>query len=83
MKHFLTSKRTLCSLLFALCAIAPWTIEATAQRSPNVTIKMTSATVKNFFAELKKQTGLDFICSTDLAESLPKVSLNAQDKPVR
>ena len=63
--------------------MAPWTIEATAQRSPNVTIKMTSATVKNFFAELKKQTGLDFICSTDLAESLPKVSLNAQDKPVR
>ena len=83
MKHFLTSKRTLCSLLFALCAMAPWTIEATAQRSPNVTIKMTSATVKNFFAELKKQTGLDFICSTDLAESLPKVSLNAQDKSVR
>lgn len=83
MKHFLTSKRTLCSLLFALFAMAPWTIEATAQRSPNVTIKMTSATVKNFFAELKKQTGLDFICSTDLAESLPKVSLNAQDKPVR
>ena len=48
MKHLLTSKRAFCSLLFALCAIAPWTIEATAQRSPNVTIKMTSATVKNF-----------------------------------
>lgn len=79
MKHFQTTKRALCSLLFALCAIAPWTIEASAQRSPNVTIKMTSSTVKNFFAELKKQTGLDFICSTDLAESLPKVSLNAQN----
>ena len=47
-KHLLTSKKAFCSLLFALCAIAPWTIEATAKSSPNVTIKMTSATVKNF-----------------------------------
>lgn len=83
MKHLITTKRVLCSLLFAVCSVAPWTIEASAQRSSNVTIKMTSVTVKNFFAELKKQTGLDFICSTELAESLPKVSLNAKDKPVR
>ncbi len=34
--------------------------------------------MKDFFAEMKKQTGLDFICSSELVKKLPTVTVNAK-----
>ena len=58
---------------------------AMAQQRQNqkVTIVSKSMTVKQFFAEVKKQTGLNFIYSTDLAAKLPHVTVNANNRPLR
>lgn len=53
------------------------------QQQQNVTIVNKSMTVKQFFAEVKKQTGLNFIYSTDLAAKLPHVTVNAKNRPLR
>ena len=53
------------------------------QQRQNVTIVNKSMTVKQFFAEVKKQTGLNFIYSTDLAAKLPRVTVNANNRPLR
>lgn len=58
---------------------------AMAQQRQNqkVTIVSKSMTVKQFFAEVKKQTGLNFIYSTDLAAKLPHITVNANNRPLR
>lgn len=58
---------------------------AMAQQHQNqkVTIVSKSMTVKQFFAEVKKQTGLNFIYSTDLAAKLPHITVNATNRPLR
>ena len=58
---------------------------AMAQQRQNqkVTIVSKSMTVKQFFAEVKKQTGLNFIYSTDLAAKLPHISVSATNRPLR
>lgn len=58
---------------------------AMAQQRQNqkVTIVSKSMTVKQFFAEVKKQTGLNFIYSTDLAAKLPHITVNATNRPLR
>lgn len=48
-----------------------------------VTINAKSMSVKQFFAEVKKQTGLNFIYSTDLAAKLPHITVNATNRPLR
>lgn len=55
---------------------------AMAQNKANqkVTLSLKQVTVKDFFSELKKQTGLNFVYSSDLARTLPKVTVNAQGK---
>lgn len=53
------------------------------QNRQSVTIVNKSMTVKQFFAEVKKQTGLNFIYSTDLAAKLPHVTVNAKNRPLR
>lgn len=53
------------------------------QRQQTVTIANKTMTVKQFFAEVKKQTGLNFIYSTDLAAKLPHVTVNVKNRPLR
>ena len=53
------------------------------QKNLAVTINAKSMSVKQFFAEVKKQTGLNFIYSTDLADKLPHVTVNATNRPLR
>ena len=48
-----------------------------------VTLSMNRATIKDFFTQVKKQTGLDFIYSSDLLRTLPRVTINAANKPVK
>lgn len=73
-------------LMLVLWIVAPWgATTANAQPASNktVTLDLNQVAVKQFFAEVKKQTGLNFIYSAELAKSLPKVSVKAQNKPVR
>lgn len=49
----------------------------------NVSLNLNQVAVKEFFSELKKQTGLNFVYSSDLARTLPKVSVNAQNKQAK
>ncbi len=70
------------SLLLLLQMIA---VSAFAQKvsDKTVTINMTDVTVKQLFAEVRKQTGLNFLYSSELSKSFPKVTVKAQNKPVR
>lgn len=58
---------------------------AMAQRakSENVTINVTSVTVDQLFAQLKKQTGYNFVISSDLAKKMSRITASATNKPVR
>ena len=67
-----------------------WLGMSTAVAAPNqnvldkpVTLSMQRATVKDFFTQVKKQTGLDFIYSSELLRTLPRVTVNATNKPIR
>lgn len=58
-------------------------VAAQSVKDKTVTLDMTQVTVKQFFAEVKKQTGLNFIYSAELAKTFPKVTVKAQNRPVR
>ena len=48
-----------------------------------VTLNMTQVTMKQLFAEVRKQTGLNFLYNSELSNTLPKITVRAQNKPVR
>ncbi len=86
MKEFGRKKRDLFAVALLAGALAcGGAMPAMAQQPKRqvVTINAKSMTVKQFFAEVKKQTGLNFIYSTDLAAKLPHVSVNATNRPLR
>lgn len=73
------AKRISLLLLFALWLAAPAAIPLVAQNiNKTVTLSLRKASVKDFFTEMKKQTGLDFICSSELVKNLPAVTVNAK-----
>ncbi len=73
------AKRISLLLLFTLWLAAPAVIPLAAQNiNKTVTLSLKKANVKDFFAEMKKQTGLDFICSSELVNKLPAVTVNAK-----
>ena len=74
-----------CMLLLTLALwLAPWSAAIAQQAGgKNVTLNLSSVTVKQFFAEVKKQTGLNFIYDAEAAKEWPKVSINVKDKPAR
>ena len=41
-----------------------------------VTLKLDKVGVKVFFSEMKRQTGLDFVCSSELARHLSPITLH-------
>lgn len=85
MRRLKKAKRAVWVLLLSLMtSMAPLT-EASAQAGGDrrVTIDVSQTSVKHFFGEVKKQTGLNFIYSTDLEASLPKVSVKADNKSIR
>lgn len=81
MKHFLNVRKAFIAfLLVSIVAVMPVMAQGVGK---NVTLALNQVTVKTFFSELKKQTGLNFVYSSDLAQSLPKVTVNAQNKPTK
>lgn len=43
-----------------------------------VTLNMTQVTMKQLFAEVRKQTGLNFLYNSELSNTLPKITVRAQ-----
>ena len=80
MKRIKATKRMVVILLMTMLTL---NVAAQSVKDKTVTLDMTQVTVKQFFAEVKKQTGLNFIYSAELAKSFPKVSVKAQNRPVR
>lgn len=80
MKRIKATKRMVVILLMTMLTL---NVAAQSMKDKTVTLDMTQVTVKQFFAEVKKQTGLNFIYSAELAKSFPKVTVKAQNKPVR
>ncbi len=70
-------------VVLLLMTLLTLSVSAQSVKDKTVTLDMTQVTVKQFFAEVKKQTGLNFIYSTELAKTFPKVTVKAQNKPVR
>lgn len=70
-------------LLLAMLIGTP--AEALAQKDAQqtVTLTMKKVSAKTFFTELKKQTGLNFVYSSELSESWPAVSITANKKTVK
>lgn len=69
-------------LLVMLFAFRAPTITAQKVKGENVTIDVTSVTIGQLFTQLKKQTGYNFVISSDLAQSFQKVTVKAVDKPL-
>ena len=83
MKHFQNAKSVFAVVLTVLTLSAVMPAAAQNKSSQAVTLRLNQVSVKDFFSELKKQTGLNFVYSSDLARTLPKVSVNAQNKNVK
>lgn len=79
------TKRMFMLILMALLSVAPLAQPARAQQAAqkNVTLNLKSVNVKDFFNEVTKQTGLNFICKSDLANQLPRVTVQEKNTPVR
>ena len=79
------TKRMFVLILMALLSLAPLAQPAHAQQADqkNVTLNLKSVNVKDFFNEVTKQTGVNFICKSDLANQLPRVTVHESNKPVR
>lgn len=79
------TKRMFVLILMALLSVAPLAQPARAQQAAqkNVTLNLKSVNVKDFFNEVTKQTGLNFICKSDLANQLPRVTVQEKNTPVR
>lgn len=59
-------------------AVSPVGFAQTDQHKA-VTMSLDKAPVTTFFNEMKKQTGLDFLCAADLVKSLPTVTIHVNN----
>lgn len=48
-----------------------------------VTVMMKQGTLKSFFDEVSKQTGLQFVYEADVLEQADRVTIDAANQPVR
>lgn len=78
-------KRTITLFFMVLWMTTPWTQVIAAQNPEEmkVTLNLNSVTIKEFFDVVKKQTGLNFIYSTDQAKTMPRITIHGTKQPVR
>lgn len=78
-----TMKRFVTLLVVMLLSIAPFSMDAMAQKNnQTVTINLSNATVSQVLEEVKKQTGLNFIMTSDLQNAAPRVTVNEKGAKV-
>ncbi len=72
-------------LVMALCLVGLMlTVPASAQPDAmRVTLNLQNVTVKQFFDDVKKQTGLSFIYSTEQNKLLKPISIQCDNRPVK
>lgn len=66
--------------VLALATVMPLSAFAQGMMQKKVTINVKQANVENVLAQVKKQTGLNFFYSSDLAKSWPKVTVKVTNK---
>ena len=69
--------------LFCMTSVRASSLSTQSVKNMNITLHLKSANVKDFFNEVTKQSGLNFFCKSDLANSLPRISIDKEDTPVK
>lgn len=80
MQKVKTMKRFV-ALLLVFLALVPFSAMAQADQK-TVTIDLSNATVSQLLEEVKKQTGLSFIMTSDLQNAAPRVTVKEKDAKV-
>ena len=70
-------------LALALAFVSVATALAAPDIDTKVTVSFNSAPVETVLASLQKQTGLNFVYSSDLAKTWPKVTIQARKRPAQ
>ena len=68
-------------LALSLVVLTVVTAAAAPDLDTKVTVNYQSAPVETVLASLQKQTGLNFVYSSDLAKTWPKVTIQARKRP--
>ena len=68
-------------LTFAVALVSLAAAAAAPDLDTKVTVNYQSAPVETVLASLQKQTGLNFVYSSDLAKTWPKVTIQARKRP--
>ena len=71
------------AMLLAALLTSGMPASAQKEKRENVTINATSVTISQLFTQLKKQTGYNFVISSDLAKTFNSVTVNATNRPLR
>ena len=71
------------AMLLAVLLTSGMPASAQKEKRENVTINATSVTISQLFTQLKKQTGYNFVISSDLAKTFNNVTVNATNRPLR
>lgn len=71
-------------MIAMLCMTSAFALSANAQNTANmrVSLNLRTVNVKDFFNEVNRQCGLNFFCKSDLANSLPRITVVEENKPV-
>lgn len=89
MQHCKSRKRVLQLSLAILLGLAPLSIPTTAKaettqvKSDRVTLSLQNVTVEQMFSQIKKQTGYNFVISSELSKNLRRVSVSANNEAVK
>ena len=89
MQHCKTKKRVLQLSLAILLGLAPLSFPTTAKaettqvKSDRVTLSLQNVTVEQMFSQIKKQTGYNFVISSELSKNLRRVSVTANNEAVK
>ena len=89
MQHYKTKKRVLQLSLAVIIGLAPASFpisvkaETTQVKSDRVTLSLQNVTVEQMFSQIKKQTGYNFVISSDLSKTLKRVNVTANNEAVK
>ncbi len=76
-------RRMLILFVLFMCSLGIWTPHLNAQnKSKRVTINLQSAEIGKFFSEIQKQSGLNFLMTTEEKRNAPKVTVHEKNQPV-
>ena len=71
-------------MIAMLCMTSAFALPANAQNIANkrISLNLRTASVKDFFDEVNRQSGMNFFCKSELANRLPKITVVEENKPL-